>query len=200
MVTRADVGTTCPEWIQKQEMIMSIYNRIKRLIASDAHAFVAGLEEPKAVLAQAIREMESELARTEADLKTRQARLETARRKKSRREEECMVLESDITLAIDEKREDLAKPLIRKSLAFKSEVERLEREIAALSREVDSLAGDFTEKRRSFDEICVRSETLDVRKEDDGAFACAERIVGAETSLEHDVELELIKRMKARSV
>lgn len=179
---------------------MSIYNRIKRLVASDAHAFVAGLEEPKAVLAQAIREMEDELARLDADLKTRQARLETARRKKSRREEECATLESDITLAIDEKREDLAKPLIRKSLAFKSEAERLAREIAVLAREVDSLAGDFAGKRQSFDEICARAGTMDVRKEDDNAFACAERIVGAETSLEHEVELELIKRMKARSV
>jgi phage shock protein A len=40
---------------------MSLIYRIKRLVKSDVHAFVEGLEDPKWVLAQAIRDMEEEL-------------------------------------------------------------------------------------------------------------------------------------------
>lgn len=179
---------------------MSIYNRIKRLVASDAHAFVAGLEDPKAVLAQAIREMESELARAEGELKARQNRLETLRRQRARCEEDRAALEPDIALAIDEKRGDLAKPLIRKSIVSKANGEALAREMALLSREIEALSKDVAEKRASFDEISARAEILDVRQDDGDSFACAERIVAGEPSLEHEVELELIKRLKARSV
>ncbi|MBU1917024.1 PspA/IM30 family protein, partial [bacterium] len=98
---------------------MTLIYRIKRLIKADAHALVDGLEEPKWILNQAIRDMETELQNQKSlfeDYKNKAEQLH----KKIESLSMCLAQnEKDIDLAIDEKREDIAKHLIKKGFIYK---------------------------------------------------------------------------------
>ncbi|MBU0504873.1 MAG: PspA/IM30 family protein [bacterium] len=175
---------------------MTLIYRIKRLIKADAHALVDGLEEPKWILNQAIRDMETELQNQKSlfeDYKNKAEQLH----KKIESLSMCLAQnEKDIDLAIDEKREDIAKHLIKKGFIYKKNLFLHQDQKELLSKDLDRLEVELKEKEKAYDEITARAEhvTFDSGKKD--VFDEAKTLVAKDISLDHEVEIEFLRRVK----
>lgn len=95
---------------------MTIMMRIRRLFKADMHGLLDLLEEPEAVLKQAIREMETEIEQGEQALAERVQRVEALRNTAAHVESEIATLESQIDIAFEAQNEALARTFIRKKL------------------------------------------------------------------------------------
>lgn len=174
---------------------MSLIYRIKRLIKSDAHQIVDGLEDPKGILAQALRDMEAELERLESELKTAEGRVEVLDRKRQAWEEALANLESDIGLAMREKREDIAKALIRKALVLRKNLRGTADEKTVLAADAHALRAELADKRGVLGEIRVKADAFALKAGVAGR-GCRAASVPLETPLEEEVELEFLRRLK----
>jgi len=181
---------------------MSLGYRIKRLLKSDMHAFVEGLEDPKWVLAQALRDMEEELEKIEADLGVRRNHLGKVKDRLIANQAVVSALENDIEFAMQEKREDIAKNLIRKLLITRKNVEDLTKKDKSRSEELTAVEEDYRLKKGAYEDIKGRCEVLNLRHIDDDAFQAAARLVSEDSlcdgPLNHQVEIEFLKRLQKR--
>jgi len=175
---------------------MSIIYRLKRLVKSDLHAFVDGIEEKKWVLAQAIRDMEEELEKLQSETESKRTQAAHLKEKIKVLEAQAGKLETDVDFAMREKREEIAKPLIKKLLLTGQNVATLAEELKAAERSLASLEGEYRGKREKYEEICARSEPFQLERVDDDVFTSAARLVPQETCLEHQVELEFLRRLQ----
>lgn len=178
---------------------MTVFYRLKRLIKSDMHALIEGLEEPKWILAQSLRDMEEELEKlgqrldqAERELVLRQGDLEETLATIS----EC---EEKIQLSLSEQKEDTARFFIRKQILLKKKVNGLSKEIQRSEAASQALKKELDEKTQAYDEVCVQSEAILAAAESSEAFACAKGLAASEPELEHEVELEFLRRVKEES-
>ena len=95
---------------------MALINRITRLFKADFHAVLDQIEEPEALLKQAIRDMEDDLASTEQRIALCAHDQETLTVRKSELEEAVADFETKLDLCFESDKDDLAKNLIRKRL------------------------------------------------------------------------------------
>lgn len=183
---------------------MSLGHRIKRLVKSDLHALVEGLEDPKWVLAQAIRDMEEELEKIESELGARRSQLSKVKDKLIAHEAIVSALENDIEFAMREKKEDIAKNLIRKHLLAKKNVEDLGRKGAEIEEVLLKIEEDYRIKKGAYEDIRGRCEVLNLKRVDDDAFQAASRLVSdeglTESALNHQVEIEFLRRLQSLKV
>ena len=177
---------------------MSLTYRIKRLIRADLNAFVEDLEDPKGVLAQAIRDMEEELEGMEGAITAKESHLLKLKDGLKSCQESLEQLDHDIDFAISQKREEIAKSLIRKQLIAKETLETMLQEQKTCAEEHKRMEAEFRTRKRSYEEVKARSQHLNLPRSDDDVFACAERLVPVDSTLEHQVELEFLRRLQDR--
>ncbi len=154
---------------------MALINRISRLFKADFHAVLDQIEEPEALLRQAIRDMEDDLADTEHRIKVRahdQAALKT---RKGEVEKSITEFDSQLDLCFDSGKDDLAKGLIRKKLYA-------ERFLARLTKKVESNERFLADQQKVLDENTATLESLRQKAELFAQRASA----SAETSSEFD--------------
>jgi len=175
---------------------MSLIYRLKRLVKSDLHAFVEGIEEKKWVLDQAIRDMEEELDKLGKELGARRVQTEQLSEKIKTLEGSRRGLETDVDFAMQEKREEIAKPLIKKLLLNEQNLTCLREDEKNSRRELIALEADFQAKKEKYDEICARAEALHLERVNDDVFTSAGRLVPQDGCLEHQVELEFLRRLQ----
>ncbi len=180
----------------RKENFMSLIYRIKRLVKSDLHAFVEGIEEKKWVLAQAIRDMEEELDKLGKETEARRSQTAQLSEKIKTLEGSRKTLESDVDFAMQEKREEIAKPLIKKLLLNEQNLSTLREDEKNSRRELSALEADFQGKKEKYDEVCARAESLHLERVNDDVFTSAGRLVPQDTCLEHQVELEFLRRLQ----
>lgn len=175
---------------------MSLVYRIKRMVKSDLHAFVEGIEEKKWVLAQALRDMEEELEKLGKATDARRNQLSQTAEKIRALETSRRQTETDVDFAMKEKREEIAKPLIKKLLLTEKTLNSLHEEEKVSRRELEALEIEWKEKKEKYEEICVRAEAFPGERVTDDVFEGASRLVPQETCLEHQVELEFLRRLQ----
>lgn len=95
---------------------MALIRRVSRLFAADMHAVLDQIEEPEAVLRQAIREMEEELARQQQRQKWVRSEIEAASAKVEGLAELGQELDSKLDICFANNNEALAKKVTRKKL------------------------------------------------------------------------------------
>jgi phage shock protein A len=100
---------------------MALINRISRLFKADFHAVLDHIEEPEALLKQAIRDMEDDLAKTEQRINLYAYDQDALTVRKGELEDAVIEFEAKLDLCFESDKDDLAKTLIRKKL----ETERL---------------------------------------------------------------------------
>lgn len=185
---------------------MKLIHRLKRLITSDAHAVVDAWEDPRATLAQALREMESECDALDAKMAALKSELESLGRHRQGWLSQCDALEKDIHFAITEGKDDIAKALLRKSVMLARHIAEAQRRQTDLERDLLAIRADAADKRRRLDEIATRAEAMAVfRRGEQGRFACgsgddaadSDALSSNEVALAHEVEIEFLKRAKS---
>jgi phage shock protein A len=100
---------------------MALINRISRLFKADFHAVLDHIEEPEALLKQAIRDMEDDLAKTEQRINLYAYDQDALTVRKGELEDAVIEFAVKLDLCFESDKDDLAKTLIRKKL----ETERL---------------------------------------------------------------------------
>ena len=176
---------------------MTILYRLKRLIKADAHAMVESLEEPKWILAQAIRDMETELEKMRQDIEDKKNRLMGTAKQILNSEQIIDNTDTDIDLAVEEKREDIAKHLIKKLLLNQKNLKLLSELKEELIKDIKDLGDDLAKKERDYDEVLVGAQAVEFTMPKQDAFNDAKDIVGKVNALDHDVELEFLRRLKS---
>lgn len=106
---------------------MALINRISRLFKADFHAVLDQIEEPEALLKQAIRDMEDDMASAEQRIHLCAHDQDALTQRKSELESTIAELEVQLDLCFESDKDDLARNVIRKKL----EAERLLKQLNA---------------------------------------------------------------------
>ena len=177
---------------------MAIVNRITRLFTADVHAVLDRLEEPDALLRQAIREMETVLAEQALKLK----RLETDREQQRRRRAEIQRALASIAEELDLSFAAGNAALVRKSLRRRLEGERLVKMLDArlqgLDAQIEQLAPALAEHRERLEGMRQKAALFSVEPaacgvSDAARWSCDDFCVS-----EADVDLALLREQQAR--
>ncbi len=137
---------------------MTLITRVVRLFKADVHGLLDCIEEPRAVLKQAVREMEQEVQRKEAEL-VDLARQETAtHRRKAEVERTKAEMSEQIKLCFRAGDEPLAKAGIRRKLEADGELRALERIIAELAGRKAELTSMLKDEREALADISHRAD------------------------------------------
>jgi phage shock protein A len=134
---------------------MALINRMSRLLTADIHAVLDRIEEPEALLRQAVREMEEELARAEQGAR----RLEHEREALTARREKLAASPRDIDEQLDVCFESGNETLARKLVKRKLEAERFRKH---LTERLDALDKELTEHGAN---LVAQREHLDVMRQ-----------------------------------
>ena len=95
---------------------MALINRISRLFKADFHAVLDQIEEPAALLKQAIRDMEDDLAGTEQRIALCAHDQQALSVRRKELESAIADFNAQLDLCFKSKKDDLAKGLIKKRL------------------------------------------------------------------------------------
>jgi len=135
---------------------MTLIMRITRLFKADMHGLLDLLEEPEAVLKQAIRDMESEIEQGRQALAERQRRVERLRRTSVHLESSINTYEEQIDIAFEVQNDDFARTFIRKKLETENRLQATMRAIGDLTAEIDAMQNQLREQQAQLDAIVAK--------------------------------------------
>ena len=104
---------------------MALINRISRLFKADFHAVLDQIEEPEALLKQAIRDMEDDLASVEQRINLCSHDQDALTQRKSELESAIAEYAVQLDLCFESDKHDLARNIIRKKLETERLMKRL---------------------------------------------------------------------------
>ena len=116
---------------------MALINRISRLFKADFHAVLDQIEEPEALLKQAIRDMEDDLANSEQRIKLCAHDQEALTQRKGELENAVADFDVQLDLCFESDKDDLARNIIRKKLEAERLLKRLNTKHAANAQYLD---------------------------------------------------------------
>lgn len=177
---------------------MTLFYKLKRLVKADAHALVEGLEEPRWILDQLVRDMEAELENTTLILNEKRQGLHVKTTHAASNREFLKKTERDADLAFEEKREDLAKAMIKRLIICERQSLVLQDEIKTMQQEVEECEKALTEKHKLLDEILRRRETVVMTSSSESCTEVTRSEVRGDGNLDHEVEIEFLRRLRAR--
>lgn len=132
---------------------MALINRISRLFKADFHAVLDQIEEPEALLKQAIRDMEDDLDSTEKRIKACTHSQVALERRRGEAQNSVADYDTQLDLCFDAGKDDLAKSLIRRKL-------EAERFLGRLNSRLESNAAYLADQRKMLDENTATLESL----------------------------------------
>lgn len=173
---------------------MSIVTRVLRIFKADLHGILDAVEEPEAILRQALREMEEEIANTEAQLKRlerQEERLEKNRQDYTKQHQE---LEQEIGFCLNENNETLAKSLIRKKLEIVQWLKEISSQLCCVNDEKVLLTAELDDRKDKLKSIREKQGLFAARYKNDWTEQLdgSDDHLGSKSITEEDVELELL--------
>lgn len=135
---------------------MTLMMRITRLFKADMHGLLDLLEEPEAVLKQAVRDMESEIGHGQQTLAERQRREARLRRASTQLESSIHAYEEQIDIAFEAQNDGLARTFIRKKLEAENRLQATARAIADMAAETDAMQNRLREQQAQLAAIIAK--------------------------------------------
>lgn len=174
---------------------MALIDRFARLFRADMHAVLDRLEEPTALLRQALRDMEDELARSTLRLKTLQIERNQIELQVGRTEAALAELGPELDLCFDAGNENLTRSLLRRRLEHERLLARLQQQRERLDADIADASAAVAEQRRKLDATRQKAAIFDPEPEH-----AAERGIGADdlTVTDADVDLAYLREKQKR--
>jgi len=182
---------------------MALINRISRLFRADFHAVLDQIEEPEALLKQAIRDMEDDLANTERSIALCVHDQDALSVRKSELQNSIADIDAQLDLCFESKKDGLAKSLIKKKLEAERVLKRLNAKHAANGQYLDEQQTMLSENQATLDGLRQKAELFAHRTPahtngssefDDIAWMAREMTVG-----DDEVEIAYLREKSIRS-
>ena len=125
---------------------MTLFTRVSRLFKADVHGILDALEEPEAILKQAVREMEEEIEKSRLHIKKLDKQIERCETSKKKLIQKQASTEQQIDYAFPEENEGLIKSLLRKKLEINLQLETIENRSLQINDEKNDLQTEFKEQ------------------------------------------------------
>ena len=171
---------------------MALIARFSRLFNADVHAVLDRIEEPEALLKQAVRDMAEELAKTEQRVQWLQGELRQLEKKAASGRAAVDELESELNICFVAAEHDLARALIRRKLAQ-------EQRNRLLSEQAEAVGAERAELETL---LVERGEQLAQMQQKVDLFCDQTTVVGSAPEpviTADDVEVAFLKEQQRRS-
>jgi phage shock protein A len=181
---------------------MAIINRINRLFRADINAILDVIEEPDAVLKQAIREMQETLDRERGELARNQKNIDAFRQNEAHLRDQLAKIQDDLQLCLREGPEDLARKTIGRKLLCEKQLTALQRNISQLERYKEEKTREVEVRQEQLESILEKAEFYVKTDLEDSPFSVADSILsssepgfshGATHVTEEEIEMEWIR-------
>ena len=157
---------------------MPILNRVKRLFQADVHAILDVIEEPEAVLKQAIREMQESLDQKQGRLARSGRMLDALRNNQNRLEAELSKAVKDLELCLQNGPEELSRKTIARKLGLLKHLRVLEQRLLELERLRNEQRSAIEIQQSQLESILEKSRIfVPGVSEEDSPYAVAESIL-----------------------
>jgi len=176
---------------------MALIRRVTRLFRADFHAVLDRVEEPEALLRQAIREMEDDLARDEQLYRRHEREIGQLGKMQAEMQARCASLSEELDVCFAAGKEELARPLMRRKLETERSLQLLVRRQETLAAQRDQLARRLDENRSRYESMRQKSELFDEQNRDVGA---EDAWLGMDVRVrDEDVEVALLRERQRRA-
>jgi phage shock protein A len=139
---------------------MSLLSRLSRLFQADFHAVLDRIEEPEALLRQAVREMQEELARDGRRVKVLEGERDRILTRQTRLEQSLDEIEVELDICLESAQDDLARALIKRKLHAQRLVGLLQGKRETLEKNLAGLRDRLREHTAHLDNIRQKAELL----------------------------------------
>lgn len=179
---------------------MAIVNRISRLLQADLHAVLDSIEEPHALLKQAVREMEEELVRLEQRVKSLFNECELMVQRETDLQQSLEQIDDELNLCFESGNDDLARSLVRRKLELQKILKSSKRKREATQKQFGEAKSQLEENRTRFESMKQKAEILEEEYAagqvgDGGGVSC----LMPELDISDDeVEVALLREKKLR--
>ena len=174
---------------------MALINRLSRLFTADIHAVLDRIEEPDALLKQAVREMEEELARMQSQAKALHSDLARLNSQEQEAGQRLSELDEELDVCFDSGEETLARNLIKRKLATERHAKAIGSRRDAIVKSVASLDAAIVENQRHLVGMHQKLELLvnDLLRADSDQFTAAAYAVD-----DDEVEVAFLREKQRR--
>lgn len=181
---------------------MALINRISRLFKADFHAVLDQIEEPEALLRQAIRDMEDDLASSDQRINLCAHDQEALTQRKAELESAVAEYDVQLDLCFESDKDDLARNIIRKKLETERLLKRLQTKHAANAKSLDEQRTALEQNNATLESLRQKAELFAQRAPadrgntefDDTACMAREMSVG-----DDEVEIAYLRERNLRS-
>jgi phage shock protein A len=156
---------------------MAISNRIRRLFHADVNAILDIIEEPDAILKQAIREMQENLDWKRGRLARNEKNLAALRANERHLKDQINRIQNDLVLCLQEGSEELARKTIGRKLSFEKHLKVVHRRIANLQKICEQQASEVEIQQGQLESVVEKAELYVQTSAEDSAFSVAESIL-----------------------
>ena len=179
---------------------MAIMTRIIRLCKADLHGVLDSIEDQGLLLKQYLRDMEAALRHKNAQLTALDHTRRRLRSELEKTQTETSQVETDLTLALQTGKGDIARMLVRKFLLFNRRREALVRQISGVEHDTGELQTRLRAQELQYQQLQMRASAFLQRAEKPGAGSVSLPEGGCGYDLEPsegEIELELLRRQGA---
>jgi phage shock protein A len=182
---------------------MALINRISRLFKADFHAVLDRVEEPEALLKQAMRDMEDELADTEQRIALCAHDQQALAIRKTELERAFAEFDAQLDLCFESGKDELAKTQIKKKLETERVLKRVATKLSANNNHLDEQRTMLEENSATLESLRQKAELFAHRPTvhtdaslefDDVAWMTRELTVG-----DDEIEIAYLREKSLRS-
>ncbi|RIL07390.1 MAG: hypothetical protein DCC75_10060, partial [Proteobacteria bacterium] len=141
--------------------VMSIANRLIRLVKADLHSILDLLEDPGVVLRQAIRDMQEEIEANEKMLEDIAKRRACFVKERESISSASAQTQDQLELCLREGKDELARVAVRKKLSLSKRAALVERHAANLAKQHDELAKQLSGRKEQLARVREKSELFE---------------------------------------
>jgi phage shock protein A len=176
---------------------MALINRISRLFQADMHAVLDRMEEPEALLKQAVREMTENIANEEQQCKFMHKERQQLGERLNDIDQALVKIESELDVCFASEKDDLARSLIKRKLETQLFRKTMTRKREGLAKHISELDQRLQENRSRLaamqQKLELLTETTRNHYDDDFEFA-------AELHVSNDeVEVDFLREKQKRA-
>lgn len=174
---------------------MALITRVTRLFRADMHAVLDHIEEPDALLKQAIREMEDDIYQDERKLKETILEQKQLTSRQDGLTKSLEQTEDELDICFFSKKDDLARALIKRKLETKRFVQFLDQKMQNLIESLTELETCLKENRSRLDSMKQKAELF----ADDNRVSASEFMTSPDLSVrDEDVEVAFLREQQNR--